>query len=197
MFRMRDTDADITGLIQAWRTEQPGALDRLIDATYPYLHSIAMNRLRDERSGHTLQCTTLVNEACLRLIRSPNLPEWKGRTHFFAFASRVMRSILVDYARARRTAKREPGQLRVALYSQPAENAMDADVVDLNDALTELEQLDAVQGRVVELRYFGGLSIEGAAEALNLSTSTVKREWLVAKTWLRRRLLEGPRANDE
>jgi RNA polymerase sigma factor (TIGR02999 family) len=108
-----------------------------------------------------------------------------------------MRGILVDYGRARRTAKRDPGQLRVALYSRPGESAMDADVVDLNDALDDLEKLDAVQSRVVELRYFGGLSIEEAAEALDLSSSTVKRDWLLAKTWLRRRLLEGRAAIDQ
>jgi RNA polymerase sigma factor (TIGR02999 family) len=108
-----------------------------------------------------------------------------------------MRGILVDYGRARRTAKRDAGQLRVALYSRPGEGAMDADVVDLNDALDDLEKLNAVQSRVVELRYFGGLSIEEAAEALNLSLSTVKRDWLLAKTWLRRRLLEGRAAIDQ
>ncbi len=168
-----------------------------MEATYPYMKGLAMQRLRSERPGHTLQCTALVNEACLRLIRQPNGREWKDRTHFFAFAARMMRGILVDYGRARRTAKRDAGQLRVALYSTPAESGMDADIVDLNDALNELEKLDAVQSRVVELRYFGGLSIEEAAEALDLSASTVKREWLVAKTWLRRRLLEGQASHGE
>jgi RNA polymerase sigma factor (TIGR02999 family) len=108
-----------------------------------------------------------------------------------------MRGILVDYGRARRTAKRDTGQLRVALYGRPGEGAMEADVVDLNDALDDLEKLDAVQSRVVELRYFGGLSIEETAEALNLSLSGVKRDWLLAKTWLRRRLLEGRAAIDQ
>ena len=108
-----------------------------------------------------------------------------------------MRGILVDYGRARRTAKRDTGQFRVALFSRHGEGAMDADVVDLNDALDDLEKLDAVQSRIVELRYFGGLSIEEAAEALNLSSSTVKRDWLLAKTWLRRRLLEGRAAIDQ
>jgi RNA polymerase sigma factor (TIGR02999 family) len=194
---MRSPDADITGLIRAWREDQPGALNRLMEAAYPSMKNIAIERLRNERAGHTLQCTALVNEACLRLIRHPNGREWKDRTHFFAFAARVMRGILVDYGRARRTAKRDPGQLRVALYSRPGESAMDADVVDLNDALDDLEKLDAVQSRVVELRYFGGLSIEEAAEALDLSSSTVKRDWLLAKTWLRRRLLEGRAAIDQ
>jgi len=188
---MLSPDLDITGLITAWREDEPGALDRLVEATYPHLKGIAFQRLRNERTGHTLQCTALVNEACLQLIRHPNGREWKDRTHFFAFAAKVMRGILVDYARARRTLKRDGGQLRVALYSPSGASAMDADVVDLNDALDELEKLDPLQSRVVELRYFGGLSIEEAAEALNLSPSTVKREWLLAKTWLRRRLLEG------
>jgi RNA polymerase sigma factor (TIGR02999 family) len=168
-----------------------------MEATYPYMKGIAMQRLRNERASHTLQCTALVNEACLRLIRHPNGREWKDRTHFFAFAARMMRGILVDYGRARRTAKRDAGELRVALESKSGEGAMDADVVDLNDALDDLEKLDAVQSRVVELRYFGGLSIEEAAEALNLSTSTVKRDWLLAKTWLRRRLLEGRTGLDQ
>ena len=193
---MLDPDLDITGLIRAWREDEPGAFDRLVEATYPYMKGIAFQRLRNERTGHTLQCTALVNEACLQLIRHPNGREWKDRTHFFAFAAKVMRGILVDYARARRTLKRDGGQLRVALHSASGAGAMDADVVDLNDALEELEKLDALQCRVVELRYFGGLSIEEAAEALTLSPSTVKREWLLAKTWLRRRLLEGQAGNE-
>src|ERR1039458_4718967 len=179
------------------RSSDLGALDRLMEATYPYMKGIAMQRLRNERSDHTLQCTALVNEACLRLIGHANGREWKDRTHFFAFAARMMRGILVDYGRARRTAKRDAGQLRVALNGRPGEGAMDADVVDLNDALDDLEKLDAVQSRVVELRYFGGLSIEEAAEALNLSSSSVKRDWLLAKTWLRRRLLEGRAGLDQ
>lgn len=193
---MRDSSPDITGLIRDWRDDQPGSLERLIEATYPHLRAIAMQRLRSERSGHTLQCTALVNEACLRLVRAANGREWKDRAHFFAFASRLMRRILVDYARARATAKRDSSELRVALHNTPDESATDAGVLDLNAALDELEQLDPPRGRLVEMRYFGGLSIEEAAEALGVSASTVKRDWILAKTWLRRRLLKGP-ARDE
>jgi RNA polymerase sigma factor (TIGR02999 family) len=192
---MRES-GDITGLIRAWREDRPGALERLIEATYPRLHGIAMQRLRGERGGHTLQCTALVNEACLRLVRSSNGRDWADRSHFFAFASRLMRGILVDYARARGTAKRDSRELRVALYAPGGQGAMEADVLDLNAALDELEKLDPPRSRLVEVRFFGGLSIQEAAEALGVSESTAKRDWVLAKTWLRRRLLQGP-AHDE
>ncbi len=184
---------DITGLIDACKAGQRGALDRLVEATYPELHSIALRYLRQERPNHTLQCTALINEAYLRLVQAP--PKgWSNRAHFFGFAARLMRGILVDYARARRRQKRGAGAPTITLSEADAAiPETDLDILDLNAALDELQKLDPLQSRVVELRYFGGLSIEDTAEVTGVSVSTVKREWLVAKTWIRRRLLGGRR----
>lgn len=183
----------ITVLIDACKAGQPGALDRLVEAAYPELHSIALRYFRQERPNHTLQCTALINEAYLRLVQAP--PQgWNNRAHFFGFAARLMRGILVDYARARRSQKRGAGTPTVTLSEADAPAPEpDLDILDLNAALDELQQLDPLQSRVVELRYFGGLSIEDTAEVTGVSVSTVKREWLVAKTWIRRRLLGGRR----
>ena len=188
----RRPTADITELIQAWNAGEPDALDRLTEAVYPELHRLALSYFRRERSSHTLQCTALVNEAYIRLIRSPD-KQWKNRAHFFGFAAGLMRGILVDYARARETEKRGGPNPTLSLSEtdRPRETpAAEVDILDLHRALKELESLDSFQSRVVELRYFGGLSIPETAAATGVSESTVKREWLVAKTWIRRRLLQ-------
>lgn len=160
----QDSSSNITGLINEWGAGQPDALNRLLEAAYPELHRIAARQMQSERSGHTLQCTGLLHEAYLRLPQSPD-KHWKDRAHFFGFAARHMRGILVDYARARLTEKRgggvQPVTLREADRAQPAAGV---DLLDLNQALQELEKLDALQSQVVELRYFGGLSISETAE---------------------------------
>jgi len=184
---------DITGLLEAWTSGQAGALNRLVEITYPELRHIALRYFSRERADHTLECTALIHEAYLRLVRTSD-KQWVNRAHFFGFASRLMRTILVDHARKRRAAKRQPGGLSVTTASRAAgEPALD--VLDLNRALDELERMDTLQSRIVELRYFGGLSIEETAEVTGVSPTSVKREWVLAKTWLRRRLLEAGSEN--
>ncbi len=186
---MEEEAADIPALIEASSSGDSAALGRLVEALYPELRSIAHRYLRRERRDHTLQCTALINEAFLKLAQAPRR-SWKDRAHFCAVAAHVMRGILVDYARARRTSKRGAGALTVTLSDcHAATETPPLDLLDLHEALEELEQLDPNQSRVVEMRYFGGFSIEEAAEAMGVSPSTVKREWLFAKTWIHRRLL--------
>jgi RNA polymerase sigma factor (TIGR02999 family) len=186
---MAHGSSDITALIRASRGGNAGAFGELVEAVYPELHAIARRYLRRQWVGCTLQCTSLINEAYLRLAQAPRW-EWNDRAHFFAVAAHVMRGILVDYVRARRTAKRGGGMLTVALSEcHSVEPAQAVDVLDIHEALEELEKIDHGQSQVVELRYFGGFSIEEVAEITGVSPSTVKREWLVAKTWIRRRML--------
>ena len=160
-----------------------------MERVYPELRRIAARHLRSERAGHTLQPTALVHEAYLRLAQQEPGKEWQDRTHFFAVAARVVRAILVDHARARQAVKRGAGGLTVELTAEnmPAAPAS-VDVLDLDAALRALEALDAEHVRIVELRYFAGLSIDEAAEALGTSPSSVKRGWLAAKTFIRRHL---------
>ena len=186
---MAHESADITALIRASRGGNSGAFGELVEAVYPELHSIARRSLRRQPSGGTLQCTALINEAYLRLAQAPKW-EWKDRVHFFAVAAHVMRGILVDHARARSTAKRGGGAVTVALSeSHPSAPAPAVDILDIHDALEELEKIDGDLSQMVELRYFGGFSIEEVAEITGVSPSTVKREWIVAKTWIRRKIL--------
>ena len=181
----------ITGLLRDWQAGRPAALNELFEAVYPELHRIARRYSGRERISSTLQCTAVVHEAWLRLAQSQQV-SLKDRTHFFAFSARLMRAILIDYARARKSKKRGGGAASFTLRDSDAVvPATDVELLDLNDALEELEKLDPVQGQIVEMRYFSGLSIPETAEALDVSESTVKREWIVAKTWIRRRLMEG------
>jgi RNA polymerase sigma factor (TIGR02999 family) len=181
---------DITVLLRAWRDGNSSALDQLMEITYPELHRIAMRYVSRDRPGHTLQCTALLHEAYLRLAQSPE-KNWNDRAHFFGFAARLMRNILVDYARARQTQKRGSGIVNLTLLDAgAATQPPEVEVLDLNTALHELEAIDPFQSRVVELRYFGGLSIEETAGLERVSASTVQREWIMAKTWIRRRLLQ-------
>ncbi|MGB7759720.1 MAG: sigma-70 family RNA polymerase sigma factor [Bryobacteraceae bacterium] len=186
---MAHESSDITALIHASRDGDAGAFGQLVEAVYPELRYIALRQLRRQRADCTLQCTALINEAYLRLAQAAKW-EWKDRAHFFGVASHVMRGILVDYARAKRTAKRGGGALTVSLsdcYS--AAQAPAVDVLDIHEAMEDLEKAHPGQSRVVELRYFGGFSIEEVAELMGVSASTVKREWNVAKSWIHRRLV--------
>jgi RNA polymerase sigma-70 factor, ECF subfamily len=183
--------SDITMLLQQVEAGQPTALDRLVEVAYPELRRIARRHCGRKQQSATLQCTAIVHEAWIRLAQGQNTT-WKNRAHFFAFASRLMRSILIDYARAKSSLKRGGGTPALTLIDTEAvASPPDIDILALNEALEDLERLDPMQGRIVELRYFSGLSIPDTAEATGVSESTVKREWIVAKTWIRRRLLEG------
>jgi RNA polymerase sigma factor (TIGR02999 family) len=183
-----DNGTEITRLLQAWNGGDRAALGRLVELAYPELREIAARYFRGERRDHTLQCTALINEAYLRLAGA-EAKVWKDRPHFFGFAARLMRGILVDHARAKNTGKRGAGALTVALNEADAPTpGPDAGILALHEALDDLEKLDPLQSRVVELRYFGGLSLEETAEVTGFSVTTIKREWIIAKTWIRRRL---------
>ncbi len=187
---------DVTALLRAWSQGEQGALDELLPLVYGELRRLAARYLRTQRPGHTLQTTALVHEAYLRLVGPVGAgADWQGRAHFFGVAARAMRSILVDHARARQAAKRGGGVRALTLGAADAAGARadraaesEVDVVALDDALARLADMDARQARVVELRYFAGLSIEETALALGISHATVEREWRTARLWLRREL---------
>ena len=177
-------DGQFTAWLSAWRQGDLASRDRLVDAVYPELRAIAQRQLGGERAGHTLQATALVNEADMRLSGLERI-EWQDRVHFVHMAARVMREVLVDHARRRAAHKRDGGQ-RVSITSLDLPDGEDGgiDVAALDGALDALERFDAEKARIVELRYFGGLTIEETAEALGSSPATVKRHWQVARTWL-------------
>jgi RNA polymerase sigma factor (TIGR02999 family) len=179
----------ITALLQAWGRGDRAALDALLPAVYPELHRQAEHYMRGQPPGHTLQTTALVNEAYLRLVDQTGV-EWRSRAHFFGVAAKAMRSILIDHARARHAGKRGAGAARVTLDTarDVADKTPVVDVLELDEALQRLAALDPDKERLVELRYFGGLSIEDAAEVLDVSPATVKRQWNTARAWLRREL---------
>ena len=184
----RPPTQDVTGLLQQWRAGNADALEQLLPLVYEELRRVARARLRQERPGHTLQATALVHEAYLRLIGSGNLRP-QNRTHLFAVAARLMREILVDHARRKAARKRGGSATMIALDESVAapEVAM-VDLLALDEALTELHALDARLCRVVELKFFAGLNIDETAEALQVSTATVERDWTVSKAWLHQRL---------
>jgi RNA polymerase sigma factor (TIGR02999 family) len=179
---------NITQLLVAWNRGDQDALAQLIPLVHRELHRLAHHYLAGERQGHLLQTTALVNEAYLRLIDAPQV-EWQNRAHFFGISAHLMRQILVQFARDQQRTKRGGKQLRVSL-SAAAEISTEKspDLVALDDALLRLEQLDARQSRIVELRFFGGLSLEETAEVLKVSVSTVRRDWRVAQIWLHQQL---------
>ena len=180
-----------TVLIAQWRAGNSTALEALIPLLYAELHRLAHHYLRGEHPGHTLQSTALVNEAYLRLVgQVPG--QIDNRAHFLGVAAHVMRQILVDHARVERAAKRDGGY-RVELDESvhPLQPAFDVDVLALDEALEGLAHLDPRQCRIVEMRFFGGLSVEEIAAAMGISTATVKREWAMARAWLSRELSEG------
>jgi RNA polymerase sigma factor (TIGR02999 family) len=179
---------DVTDLLLSWRQGDAAALDRLIPVVYDELRRVARRHLQREAPGHALQATALVHEVFLRPVNAERLT-LHGRTHFFAVASRLMRQILVDHARRQRADKRGGDATLLNLDDvSPAAQPTSVDVLALDQALEALASLDARQCHVVELRFFAGLSIDEAAEALGISPATVEREWALAKAWLFRRL---------
>jgi RNA polymerase sigma factor (TIGR02999 family) len=182
----RDSSNQVTQLLVRWREGDRDALEELMPLVYDELRRLARHYLRQERGDHTLQSTALVHEAYLRLA-GQNPPQWQNRAHFFGIAARVMRQILVEYARGRNTAKRGGDACRLTLDDSIAlPQQSDVDVVELDRALTELSELDEQQGRIVELRFFAGLTIEDTSEVLGISPATVKRDWVSARAWLYR-----------
>ncbi len=178
----------ITDLLVDWRKGDKAALDQLMPLVYDELHRLAHRYMKRERPGQTLQTTALVNEAYLRLADS-NEVEWQNRAHFFAIAAQIMRHLLVDRARSRRYAKRGGGGRQVTLDETAVISPeRDSELLDLDEALNKLAAIDARKSRLVELRYFGGLSVEETAEVLGVSGITVKREWSKTKAWLYREL---------
>ncbi|NOT62495.1 MAG: sigma-70 family RNA polymerase sigma factor [Acidobacteria bacterium] len=179
---------EITPLLLRWSQGDEAALNQLLPVVYQELHKLAQSYLRRERSDHTLQPTALINEAYLRLIKQ-DFPEWQSRSHFFAIAARLMRQILVEHARSHTAVKRGGGGEALSLdeaLQYTGDNA--AELVALDDALQSLATLDERKARVIELRYFGGLSIEETAAALNLSVATIGHEARLARAWLHREL---------
>jgi RNA polymerase sigma factor (TIGR02999 family) len=181
----------ITRLLAGWSRGDRAAFDQLVPVVYDELHRIAGQRLQHERPNHTLQPTALVNEAYLKLI-DQRQPHWRNRAHFFAIAATLMRRILVDHARSRAAHKRGEGLPAISLeqVDVPAPEPQ-MDVVALDHALERLASIDPRQSRLVELRYFGGLSIEETAEVLGISPTTISREWCSAKAWLYREMRDG------
>ena len=184
----------VSELLVRWQSGDREALEALVPLVYKELREIARYHLRQERPGHTLQSAALVNEAYLRLVEQRPF-DANSRDHFLAIASRLMRQILVDYARNHGAAKRGADN-RVELdLSLVLANVPSADLIAVDDALTSLARLDEQQSRIVELRFFGGLGIEEVAESLGVSASTVKRDWNVAKAWLTRHIKKGSRGD--
>jgi len=192
---MSHVPGEVTGLLLEWRGGNAGALDQLIPLLHAELHRIADRYTRRERADHTLQATALINEAYLRLIDAKRV-NWRDRAHFLAIAARLMRQVLVDYARSRGYQKRGGGAVRVTLVEEiAAVNEPDLELVALDDALQALAKFDERKGRVVELRSFGGLSVEETAAVLDVSPDTVMRDWKLAKAWLLRELGGGHAEN--
>lgn len=179
---------EVTQLLLDWSDGDKAALDKLMPLVYDELRRLARHYMGRERAGHTLQTTALVNEAYLRLVDQRSV-RWQNRAHFFGIASQMMRRILVDHARSRHYAKRGGGARQVSLDEAMAVSEERAsDIVALDDALTALAEIDQRKSQIVEMRFFGGLSIEEAAEVLAVSPGTVMRDWTLAKAWLHREI---------
>jgi RNA polymerase sigma factor (TIGR02999 family) len=188
-----DRTSNITQLLIAWGNGDQAALEALAPCIQQELHRLASHYMAGERPGHLLQATALVNEAYLRLVDWQQV-EWNNRAHFFGVAAQMMRRVLVDFARSRRRAKRGGQALEVSLSEAiDAAQTAQVDVLALDDALKRLEELDPRQSRVIELRFFGGLSLEETAEALCVSVGTVRRDWSLARAWLFRELSRASR----
>jgi RNA polymerase sigma-70 factor, ECF subfamily len=182
---------EITALLADWRNGNQAALDKLVPLVYEELRRLASGYMRRERSEHTLQTTALVHEAYVHMVEQRNVP-WQTRAHFFAVAAQVMRHILVDYARGARRAKRGSGLPRVPLEDVELFSEEHAEeLIAVNSALDKLKAMDPRMSQVFEMRYFGGMSVEEAAEALQISAATVARDWRMAKAWLRREMALG------
>lgn len=178
---------EITGLLRAWESGDHEALNRLMPLVYDQLRRAARNHMRRERAGHTLQATALVNEVYVRLVDVTGV-RWQDRAHFFAIAASMMRRILLDAARARAAGKRGGGELHITLPEDVVALNQATDLVAIDDALQALATVDSRKARVVELRFFGGLSVEEIADVLNISPQSVKRDWKLARAWLLKEL---------
>jgi RNA polymerase sigma-70 factor (ECF subfamily) len=189
MDQSASTPPDISRLLRQWSDGNRAALEELLPLVYDELHRQAARYLRRERVGHTLQTTALIHEAYLRLIDQRDV-RWQSRTHFFAIAAQMMRRVLIDYARAKHREKRGGDDVRLSFdaVNLVATDENSVDLIALDQALERLAEMDEQQARVVELRYFGGLSLEETAEVLHISRATTARDWDVAKAWLRREL---------
>jgi RNA polymerase sigma-70 factor (ECF subfamily) len=175
---------EVTQLLMAWRGGDDNAFDKLLPLVYEELKSLAHRYMNKEGAGQTLQTTALVHEAYLRLVRGGPI-EWESRAHFFAVCATVMRHLMVDRARARQAAKRDAGGVKVALEdAEAAASEAPVDLLALGEALDRLQAIDERKARIVEMRYFAGLSVDETAEVLGLSSITIKREWLKAKAFL-------------
>lgn len=184
---------EITGLLRAWRCGDRAALDRLAPLVQTELHRLAHGYLARERPGHVLQTSALVNEAYLRLIEADGL-DWRDRAHFVAVSAGIMRQVLIQYARARNSLKRGGGASAICLdEALVASPQRDADLIALDDALDDLAKADPRQAKIVELRFFGGLTEEETAYVLDITARTVRREWAHAKSWLVREIRRGER----
>lgn len=181
---MNQTQTEITQLLQKWQEGNNEALETLMPLVYAELKRLAGSYLRRERPDHTLQSAALVNEAYLRLVDQTQT-QWQNKAHFFGIAAQMMRRILADHARGHNAAKRGAGMPELELNEAVAQaQTKSVDLLDLEEALQKLEKLDAQQGKIVELRFFGGLSIEDTANVLGISPATVKRDWAAARAWL-------------
>jgi len=179
---------DVTQLLVAWSNGNQAARDQLMSVVYDELHRLARRYMRRESPGHTLQTSALVNEAFLRLVDQRNV-HWQNRAHFYGIAAQMMRRILVDYARGRNYAKRGAGAPTITLdEGLIVSDERSAEVVAIHEALEQLSKIDPRKEQIVELRFFGGLSIEETAEVLAVSPGTVMRDWTLAKAWLRREI---------
>ena len=188
---MTQLSHNITHLLHEWSAGDQRALEELTPLVYEELRKQAARYLRRERQGHTLQTTALIHEAYIRLVDAQDV-RWQGRAHFFAIAANLMRRILVDHARRRNADKRGGAQVLLPLDEALAvADEMDVDLLEIDEALDRLAAIDAQQARVVELRFFSGLSVEEAAAVLGISAKTVKRDWAVARAWLRREIRGG------
>lgn len=184
----QDPPSEVSLLLQDWRNGDREALDALLPLVYKELRRLAHFQLQKERPDHTLQSAALVHEAYLRLIGLNN-PQWESRTHFFAIAAQLMRQILVDYARRHRAAKRGRSVCKLSLEDvKVASRGRDVDVVALDDALNSLAKIDPRQSRVVELRFFAGLSLNEISQAMEIAPATVQRDWTAARAWLYREI---------
>ena len=184
---MTQGSQNITELLAGYGRGDKEALDQLMPIVYDELRRQAARYLRREQPGNTLQTTALIHEAYVRLVDQRNV-QWQNRAHFFGIAAQLMRRILVDHARAKKRVKRGGSDVRVSLDATVAVKGQDLDVVALDEALERLAQIDEQQSRVVELRFFSGLTVEETAEVMHISKATVKRDWSMAKAWLHREL---------
>lgn len=191
---MTPTSHEVTELLLAWSAGDQGALDRLVPLVYAELHRLAKSYMRKERAGQTLQTTALIHEAYLRLIDASQV-QWQNRAHFFGVAAHIMRQILVAMARERGARKRGVVVRQVSLDEElVVSQEQHEDLVAIDEALSALAEVDARKAQVVELRFFGGLTEEETAAALKVSPETVRRDWRIARSWLRRKLSGGPQA---